>query len=110
MEDRRVFARIEVKLPLKFVDPLSNKTAEGQAINVSASGIGFVTKEDIPEVVPIEIWLDIPDHHGALYARGTIVWRKTNKRQGQKQRLGVCLEKEELLGLARVLWAKGQTD
>ena len=106
MEDRRTFARIEIKLPLKFVDPLGNKTGEGQTLNISADGMGFLTKEKLPEEMPIEIWLDIPDHHGSLYARGEIVWKQALINGSEKQRLGIHLDKEDLLGLARILWLK----
>jgi len=109
MEDRRTFARIEIKLPLKFLDPLDNKTGEGQTLNISADGIGFLTKEKLPEEMPIEIWLDIPDHHGALYARGEIVWKQALINGSGEERLGIRLEKEDLLGLARILWLKEPT-
>ena len=109
MEDRRTFARIEIKLPLKFMDSLGNKTGEGQTLNISADGMGFLTKEKLCEEAPIEIWLDIPDHHGSLYARGEIVWARALINGSEKQRLGIHLDKEDLLGLARVLWIKGRT-
>ena len=106
MEDRRTFARIETELPLKFLNPLGNKTGEGQTLNISADGMGFLTKEKLPEEMPIEIWLDIPDHHGSLYARGEIVWKKALINGSEKQRIGFRLDKENLLGLARILWLK----
>jgi len=108
MEDRRTFARIEIKLPLKFFDPLGDKIGEGQTLNISADGMGFLTKEKLPEEMPIEIWLDIPDHHGSLYARGEIVWKQALINGSEKQRLGIRLDKEDLLGLARILWLKGR--
>ena len=109
MEDRRTFARIEVKIPLKFLDTLSNKTGEGQTLNISADGMGFLTKEKLPEEMPIEIWLDIPDHHGSLYARGEIVWKQALINGSGEERLGVRFDREDLLGLARVLWINGRT-
>ena len=106
MEDRRTFERIEIKLPLKFIDPFANITGEGQTLNVSADGMSFLTKEKLPEEMPIEIWLDIPDHHGSLYARGAIVWKQALINGSGEERLGIRLEKEDLLGLARILWLK----
>jgi hypothetical protein len=51
------------------------------------------------------MWLDIPDQHEPLYTRGEVAWSQTLPDTGQ-QRLGIRLEKAELMGLARVLWMK----
>ena len=109
MEDRRIFTRIDVKLPLKFFDSVGNKVGEGQTLNISAKGIGFLTKEKLPETVPLDIWLFIPDHHGALYTRGEVVWLRGLTNGTEKQRVGISLKSEDLLGLARVLWLKSET-
>jgi hypothetical protein len=103
MEDRRVFARIDAKFPLRFLDRSSGREVEAETVDISANGLGLVAKESLTAKTPLEIWLDIPDQHEPLYTRGEIVWSKTLADTGQ-QRVGVRLERAELMGLARVLW------
>lgn len=115
MEDRRVFERINTKLPVKFLDPTNGREGRADTVDISANGLGFVTggfvnagllaNEKLSSMAPLEIWLDIPDHHEPLYTRGEVVWSQTLPEAGQ-QRIGVRLEKAELMGLARVLWIK----
>lgn len=100
MDDRRVFARIDAKLPVRFLDPVNGGEGTAQTFDISANGIGFTTSSrDLSSNMRLEMWLDIPDQHEPLYTRGEVVWSKGS-------RIGVHLEKAELMGLARVLWIK----
>jgi hypothetical protein len=105
MDDRRVFARINTQIPIRFLDDEENKVGNGQTLNISANGVGFITKEKLPVNAPLEIWLDIPDHHEPLYIQGEIVWSRPLD-SDNLQRIGVCLKREDLIGLARALWNK----
>ena len=105
MEDRRVFARIGTRLPLRFLDPTSGREGKAETVDISANGLALVTKENLPVRTPLEMWLDIPDQHEPLYTRGEVIWSSASAEKGQ-QRAGVRLEKAELMGLARVLWVK----
>ena len=103
MEDRRVFARIDTRLPVRFLDPSSGREGKAETVDISANGLALVSKEMLPVQTPFEMWLDIPDQHEPLYTRGKVVWSETFVEKDQ-QRAGVRLEKAELMGLARVLW------
>ncbi len=105
MEDRRVYTRINMKIHLKFLD--LNKGSEGEAdtVDISANGVGFVTREILSTNTPLDMWLIIPDHHEPLYTKGEVIWAKPLE-DGQQQRVGVRLAKEDFLGLARTLWMK----
>lgn len=106
MEDRRLFTRIEVRLPLRFKDS-SNNGREGiaETVNISANGLGLVTKESIVIKSSLEIWLYMPDHHQPFHTKGEVVWSLPLGGVNLK-RIGIRLEKEELMGLARALWVK----
>lgn len=108
MEDRRIFARIDLKIPLRFLAPKGNIQGEGQTLDVSANGVGFLTKENLPAKTSLEMWLDIPDHREPFYTRGEVVWSRGLPDTTEK-RAGVHLEKAELMGLARALWTKRKT-
>ena len=105
MEDRRVYTRINVNIHLKFLDLESGREGEADALDVSANGVGFVTKDALAAKTPLDMWLIIPDHHEPLYTRGEVVWSRAMQ-DGQQQRVGVRLLKEDFLGLARTLWVQ----
>lgn len=104
MEDRRVFARINTRMPVRFLNPSNGIEGQADTVDISANGLGVVTNQDLSVRTALEMWLAIPDQHEPLYIRGEVVWSKASGNTGE-QRVGVRLEKAELLGLARVLWA-----
>lgn len=99
MDDRRVFERIDVNLPLRFLDIVNGYEGSAQTFDISANGIGFTAAEGLSSNTRLELWLNIPDQHEPIYTRGEVVWSAGS-------RIGVQLEKAELMGLARVLWAR----
>jgi hypothetical protein len=107
MEDRRIFERINTKMPLRFLNPTNGMEGMADTVDISANGLGLVTNESLSVMTPLEMWLDIPDYREPLYTRGEVTWSKPLPETGQ-QRVGVRLEKAELMGLARVLWIKGK--
>jgi len=98
---------MKIKFQMKFMDPVSGKIGEGETIDISANGVGFITKEVLTTKTPLEMWLIIPDHHEPLYTKGRVAWAEETEEGGQ-QRVGVHLVNQDLLGLARVLWVKQQ--
>lgn len=101
LTDKRIFARFPVSFPLRFLDLNSNKEEDGQLCDFSAKGVGFVAKQDCKVRTPLELWLKIPDQGEPLYTRGEVVWSAmVNPSQ---YRIGVALEKADLMGLSRVL-------
>ena len=103
MEDRRVFARINIKLPVRFLDPSTGKEGMADTTDISANGLGLIVNQTVPATTPLEMWLGIPDQHEPLYTRGEVVWINPSD-EVNKYRVGVQLERAELMGLARALW------
>ncbi len=101
MEDRRIFARLPVSLPLRFIDVGENKEGEAETQDISAKGIGLVTNEELSPRTPLEMWLQLPDRSEPLYTRGEVVWSRAL--EPNKYQVGVELEKADLMGMARVL-------
>lgn len=104
-DDRRIFARIKLKVPLRFLDLHNNVYGKGETVDVSANGLGFVTQKQLPTNTPLEIWLDIPNCYEVFYTRGESVWTQLNE-DDASQRVGVRLDKEEFMGLAQFLRLK----
>jgi hypothetical protein len=100
-EDKRIFERFSTRLPLKFLDLYSNKEGRGETLDISAKGIGLVANTEIEAQTPLELWLEIPDKGEPLYTRGQVVWSEMLEQN--KCRLGVNLEKANLMGLGRAL-------
>ena len=107
MDDRRIFTRISVEFQLKFLDMSTGKEGEAETVDISANGVGFVTKEILTSNTPIEMWLIIPDHHEPFYTQGEVIWSYPLKGE-ELNRVGVHLTKEDFIGVARALWIKNQ--
>lgn len=105
IEDKRVFARINVKFPLNFLASSSGIEGDAETVDISANGVGFVTSESLASKTPLEMWLNLPDKHEPFYTRGDVVWSEPSA-DANRYRVGVQLEKAQLMGLARALWIK----
>jgi hypothetical protein len=82
---------------------LGNREGQAGVQDISAKGIGFISKEDFRVNSPLEMWIDIPDGCEPLYARGEVVWSKMLA--PNVYRVGVNLERADLMGVSRVLRA-----
>jgi hypothetical protein len=99
--DRRVFERIPVGLPLRFLYSNSNREGLAQTQNISAIGIGLVTDRELLPRDHLEMWLQIPDKGEPLHITGEVVWSKMI--EPNKYRVGISFEKAELMEMSRVL-------
>jgi len=101
--DRRIFARIPITLPIRFLNSRRDEECQGETVDVSANGIGLESKEKLSPRTIFEMWLELPDNRGPFYTRGEVVWTHFLADKG-KQRSGIRLAKAELIGLAPILW------
>ena len=102
MQDRRVFARIRVRLPLRFLSLGRENECPAEVADISGKGIGFISKTKIQPFTSLEMWLDIPGQDEAFYVRGEVVWSSPMP-DAIQHHVGVRLEKAELMGLAPLL-------
>ena len=101
MQDKRIFERFPVRFPLRFLDLKENRESEAEVFDVSAKGVGMVTREQLQPNTTLEMWLKIPDNGEPLYTRGRVVWSRP---QGtDAYRTGINLERANMMGLSRVL-------
>jgi len=101
MEERRIFARIKIKIPLKFLKSKTATAGEAETLDISANGIGFATKEELSAGTPMEIWVKLPDHHEPIHLIGKVVW-VSDLGENALKRVGVHLEEERFIELGRV--------
>ncbi len=102
MQDRRVFERFNVEIPVKFHSLNNDVKGTGKIINVSAGGGGMVvtTKYLLPST-PLEIQLLIPDNKDPLVATGKVIWLKAI--EPTLFLAGVEFDKVDFMGIARAL-------
>jgi c-di-GMP-binding flagellar brake protein YcgR len=103
MEDRRIFARFPVKVPVKFLKQQEAEEGQAQAYDFSARGIGLVTEQQLLPKTALELWVELQDQAQPLYLRGEVVWSVPAGENAY--RAGVNLEKAELMSLSRILRA-----
>jgi c-di-GMP-binding flagellar brake protein YcgR len=101
IEDRRIFERFQVRLPTKYLDLNLNKEGQCQTHDISAKGVGLVTNAGLQPRTAVELWLHCPDEGEPLYTRAEVIW--SNQVSPNEYRVGVNLEKANLMGLSRVL-------
>jgi hypothetical protein len=98
-EDRRIFERFPVTFPLRFLDLKKSKEGQAKTRDISAKGVGFLTNEKLLPQTYLEMWIEIPERAEPLYTRAEVVW--STAQGANEYRVGVNLEKAELMGLAR---------
>lgn len=100
-QDRRIFERMPVSLGMRYLAPEQAGECKGTTCDISAKGIGFTGSQNLGLNTDLEVWLDPQDAKGVLYTRGKVAWSRP---QGIGQfRVGLNLEKADLMGLSRVL-------
>lgn len=101
MQDKRIFERFQVRFPLRFLDLKENRESEAEVFDVSAKGLGMITREQLRPNTTLEMWLKIPDNREPLYTRGQVVWSKSHGQDAYRS--GISLERADMMGLSRVL-------
>ncbi len=101
LEDRRVFERFDAKFPLRFLVTASGKELQAESADISAKGIGLLSRENLQPTADLELWLDLPDRGEPLYARGKVAWSQSAG--NSLFRSGINLERADFMGLGRAL-------
>ncbi len=100
-DDRRVFERFPVSLPVDLVDLDFEKELEAVACDVSAKGVGVISKESLMLGNRLELKLAINDGGDPFYTRGSVMWSMEEATGGYRS--GIALDKPELMAMARIL-------
>ena len=102
MDERRIFERFQIELPVKFSYLEGAKEGKGKIINISAGGGGMiVTEHKLLPGTELKMWLSIPDNRDPLEARGEVMWTMVHGPEVYK--VGIKFDKVDLMGISRVL-------
>ncbi|MGE5197000.1 MAG: PilZ domain-containing protein [Deltaproteobacteria bacterium] len=104
--DRRLFERIPVTVPLRYLELNSGREVLAYTRDISANGIGLVTEERLSPEAPLEMWLQIPHRSNSIYAKGKVVWAE--EIEPNRYRAGVSLDKTELVAMSQILMSTRQ--
>ena len=100
-QDRRIFQRFLVNLPLKVLKIFSNVEFHCKTKDISPCGIGIIINEQLKPHTRLEMWLEIPDEHEPLYTQGEVVW---SEMIGPNiYAADIALAKYDLIGMSRVI-------
>jgi hypothetical protein len=106
-EDRRMFLRFPVTLPVKFVCRDSDVSGKGSLRDISANGMGVSTKKRLNVYARLEISIDCSTDEKPFYTTGEVVW--VERVDFDSYRAGIRLDKPELMGVWRVLNTRNQS-
>lgn len=97
--DRRVFARLPARMPLRFLAGAEEITA--QTSNISGSGLGLISQRRLSPNTALTISLEMPKHLKPIYIKGTVMWSRSLGLNCRRWRCGVYLKKVNLIDLAQ---------
>jgi len=103
MDDRRVFARFPVNLPLKYLDSMRNQEGNAAIMDMSAKGVGVVANVPLQPNTSLELWVSIPSKKEPFYSRGEVVWTKLIA--PNEYQTGINLEKADFMNTGAILRA-----
>lgn len=99
-EDTRVFERFAVTLPVNLVDLDSGKESAVETCDVSAKGVGVVSKDYLTPGDRLELLLNIKDGREPFYTKGCVMC--SLQQEAGRYRSGILLEKTELMAMSRI--------
>jgi len=102
MQERRMFQRFNIEIPVKFRSLSNNIEGSGKIINISAGGGGMiVTIKYLLPGTPLEMQILIPDNNASLNANAKVIWLKAM--EPTLFLAGVQFDKVDFMGIARAL-------
>ncbi|MFA5356648.1 MAG: PilZ domain-containing protein [Candidatus Omnitrophota bacterium] len=104
MQERRIFQRFNIEVPIKFhtISLEKNIKGTGKIVNISAGGGGMVVtaKYLLPNTL-LEMELLFPDNKDPFIATAKVIWLKAM--EPTLFLAGVEFEKVDFMGMARAL-------
>jgi hypothetical protein len=97
--ERRRYPRFDLELKLKNFDLNLLGEISANTCDISSKGIGCVSDRGLNVGATLDIWLYLPDGE-AIHTAGKVMWVSPG---GDKYRMGICLDNEELKPIPIVL-------
>ncbi len=88
--ERRKFRRFVINIPATYFRFERNHGNDAETQDLSCTGIGFVSDEELPVNSRVNIWIKPPDNDKQILAQGAIIW--SNRIEFKKYRTGIVLD------------------
>jgi hypothetical protein len=99
-KDRRVFARFNSRIPLRYKNLNTGLTAEVFLRDIGGGGLKFITSERLVEPSDlVEIWIEAPNSLNPVHLKGKIMWLREVGRDVWD--VGVSFNRARLVSLSR---------
>ena len=98
--DRRMFDRFDVDFSAKIKHREMGENYFAECCDISAGGIGLLTKEKLISNANLELLLGFPNGHAPFRGLARVVWSK--QVQENKWRSGLEFETVNFIGLRRI--------
>ncbi|MBL7151934.1 MAG: PilZ domain-containing protein [Candidatus Omnitrophica bacterium] len=100
--EKRIFPRFPISIEATLMDPsLCGQTIEATTNDISVSGIGIITQQQLTPGTELRICLRMNDNGEEIYLKGRAVWITVVN--SQKYRVGIKLEDSDLKPIPLVL-------
>ena len=99
-DERRGFQRLRANFPIRCLDLNGGKVVRTRLYDISALGVGILSKDKLEESSLLRIWLHFPDRKKPLATQARLVWAR--KEASGDWRMGLRLKKPEILGISRL--------
>jgi len=103
-KDERIFDRFPVQLPLRYLSYDATLDGDAQTSDISAKGIGFISKQQFPLGMDLEVWVRVSEQGEPFYARARVAW--SNKTGEDAFATGVDLDRVDLVALSHAVGAR----
>ena len=88
--ERRRFRRFIINIPSTYFRFELNQGNNAETQDLSCTGIGFVSNEELPINSRVNIWIKPPDNDKQILTQGAVIW--SNRIDFKKYRTGITLD------------------
>ncbi len=100
-QERRKFRRFVITIQSTYFRFELNQGNDAQTQDLSCTGIGLVTNEELPIKTRLNIWIKPPDNEKQILTQGAVIW--SNKIEFKKYRAGIALDNPGIKPLPIIL-------
>lgn len=85
--EKRSLVRFLIAIPLKYAEISIKKLTGNYTYDISGSGVGLITAEELPVKTPLSICLKIPDNGEEIVLETEVIWSKQIEPSGYRSGL-----------------------
>lgn len=99
-QERRIFPRFTIQIPVSYADPSIKQTVNTYTHNISVEGLGLLVDTPLTCGTILEVCLRMTDNGEEIITKGKVIWRSLIQ---DRYRVGVKLDGPQLQPIPMVL-------